>query len=455
MSSLFDLFGVGITEIVVGSCILYSMLAVAFFKKYAKILLMMIVPAIMFALLNISPESESASADMSNIAANIYRTCILLCGIIVIWIFLYTKDKTKIDDQYVILVLSSMLGGLVIAISRTWLMIFVGLELQAFAAYILVAIEKDQKTEASLKYFILGSIMSCIGLMGIALIYGATGSIKYEMISQCSNQTMFLVGIILVAANLLFKMGAAPFHFAVPDIYTQTNIFSLTSIITINKIGAFMVLFSVFAFGHKLSPQMMHGLFLVCALTCVLIGLGGALRQTSIRRLMGYGSIFNAAFLIISIIVDRWHIGLFYLMLYSLSTIMLFLNNAYIFGAHQTDVTIKDYSGLFGHSPTIAIAVSAILVSLIGIPPMSGFVGKYAVIFSALNERQYLPSVIMLLGSVVSAFYYIRVMSEIFSSNANNTTLECTDLHYTTKFALVFCSLITAFMGPIICFVVF
>jgi len=351
---------------------------------------------------------------------------LILIGAGLIFYFYLTVNNPKSlkRPEFAIILLISIVGMLLMISSNDLLSLFMSMELQSLSLYILVSFSRDDFTssEAGVKYFIIGSLSTCIFLFGTSLVYGLVGSTSFNEISVFmsdlySTPTMLIVGLIFILVSLSLKISAAPFHMWTPDVYQGAPSIITTLLSTLPKIAAFGVLIRllVYPFGEIIVDW--GKILIILSITSMLIGSLGALRQTDLKRLMAYSTINHIGFILMGLIPgseDGITSICIYLIFYITMNLGIFL---FILNMQRDQVSvtsIKDLSGLYRSQPLTAGCVSIILFSMAGIPPMAGFIGKLIILNIVIDNNLFFLAVIAVLTSVIAAFYYIRLIKSIF-----------------------------------------
>jgi len=343
----------------------------------------------------------------------------------------YVSKFSRFQGEYYALVLLAALGMMLMAATAELISIYVALELASLSLYALVGFLKDSKsTEASLKYLLLGAVASAVLLFGMALVFGFTGRTQLGEIAQVigamSPQGILaspglILGIVLLIAGFGFKIASVPFHMWVPDVYEGAPT-PITAYLSVgSKAAGFAIILRVFfsAFGLPAWLSLDWGLiFAVLAAIGMTVGNVTALLQTNIKRMLGYSSIAQAGYLMVGLatvglssaadVVGRSGI-LFFLASYSLTNLGAFTAIIAISNKINSDL-IGDYSGMGKRAPLLALALTLCLVSLIGMPPAAGFMAKFYIFSGAVQHGLLWLVVIAVLNSVISAYYYLRVV---------------------------------------------
>jgi NADH-quinone oxidoreductase subunit N len=343
----------------------------------------------------------------------------------------YVPKFARFKSEFHVLVLLSTLGMMLMAAATELISLFVALELTSISLYVLVGFLKNRKSsEASLKYLLLGAVASAVLLYGMALIFGFTGKTHLGEIAQViqamSLQTIaaspgLILGIVLMIAGFGFKIAAVPFHMWVPDVYegAPTPITAYLSVAS--KAAGFAIIlrvfYSAFSSPHWLSLD--WGLvFAVLATIGMFVGNITAIPQANIKRMLGYSSIAQAGYLLVALatvgvssaasVAGRSGV-LFFLVSYALTNLGAFIAIIAISNKVNSD-RIKDYAGMGKRAPLLALALTLCLISLIGMPPAAGFMAKFYIFSAAVNQGLLWLVIIAVLNSVISAYYYLRVV---------------------------------------------
>ncbi|MBD74738.1 MAG: NADH-quinone oxidoreductase subunit NuoN [Rickettsiales bacterium] len=375
-----------------------------------------------------------------------FMKCLLLIGSSII-IFMYitiNKDQNLNKIEFPILIVLSVIGMMFMVSANDILSLFLSMELQSLALYILVSFSRNEinSSEAGVKYFVIGSISTCIFLFGASLIYGFFGSTNFleisKILGQSSDIPLFLIiGVVFVLVSLSLKLSAAPFHMWTPDVYqgSPTLITALLSVVP--KVAAFAVTirFLVSPFGEINVDW--GKIIIILSITSMLIGSFAALFQTDLKRLFAYSTINHVGFMLIGLVpgTEDGIIGIsIYLILYLLMNLGVFfvILNLRIDGINVT--SIKDLSGYFSNNPFIAICMAIFVFSMAGIPPLSGFLGKLIILNVAIDNNLFYLAVIGVLTSVVAAFYYLRIVKLMFFDSSKEELDK--DINFETKVLL-------------------
>jgi NADH-quinone oxidoreductase subunit N len=314
------------------------------------------------------------------------------------------------------------LAGMVLMLQTTNLMmILIGLEIFSLTLYVLCGLTRGRvrSIESALKYFLLGAFSSGFLVYGLALIFGATGSLNLVDIAAHAEHAspMLIMGLGLVIVGLGFKIAIVPFHQWVPDVYTgaPTNVTAFMAAAT--KIVAFAALIRVLqgAFVHQ--PALWVPIITFLAVATMTVANLIALAQTNIKRLLAFSSIAHAGYLLIALVCVR-DIGVqaivFYLTTYAFMTVGAFAVAAAVGGGDRAEERgydfITSWAGLGARRPFLAVAMTIFLLSMAGIPPTGGFFGKYLIFQAAVDSKLWMLAIVGSLNAVVGAYYYLNVV---------------------------------------------
>jgi len=326
--------------------------------------------------------------------------------------------------EYLFLLTSSLFGLLLISYSNDFLTFFLGLETLSIALYVLCGYMKKWaiSNEASVKYFLLGSISTSFLLFGIALLYGATGSTSFDSLAHPQNQMLFLSGIGLITLSVLFKAAIVPLHIWAPDVYAgaPTPITGFMAVAT--KAGAFVILIRLFLQMYRQVDPIWNEMISLFAYATLIYANFLAIRQTQLRRFFAYSGISHAGFLLIPLAAatpDSASAMLFYLVVYTAATLGSFGILAVI-DSKMEGVTFQDLKGLFHRSPLLASIFTLFLLTLGGVPPTVGFFAKFYLFKVAFSAGNVGLVIVGLLTTILSAYYYLRIAQVMFDKSSEN-----------------------------------
>ena len=342
-----------------------------------------------------------------------------------IFILFISKDYLKNNNidkiEYPIIILASVIGMILMISSYDLIIFYLGLELQSLCLYILASIKReDQKsTESGLKYFILSSLATGLLLYGCSLIYGFTGSTNFEVISKSldSVNSGAIFGVVFVIVGLAFKVSAVPFHMWTPDVYEGSPTSVTAFFALVPKIAALSVFirFMYVPFGNIILQWQTIIIFL--SIASMLLGSVAAIGQNNIKRLMAYSSIGHMGYALAGLAAGT-NSGvqslIIYLIIYLVMNLGAFACILLLKRENNYYENINDLSGLSKNHPMIALCFLIIFFSLAGIPPLAGFFAKFYIFISVIEARMYTLAIIGLLATVISAFYYLKIIKIIY-----------------------------------------
>jgi NADH-quinone oxidoreductase subunit N len=368
---------------------------------------------------------------------------LLLClvsGLTVLLSYSYLKEERLQVGEYYAFVLLALAGMMVMVSAADLLTIYLGTELMSLSLYVMAGLKRAEprSLEASAKYFVLGAFSSGILLFGISLLYGATGSTRLPAIAAAVaghglDAPLPLVATILLAAGFGFKLAVVPFHMWTPDVY-QGAPTSVTAFMAVaSKAASFGAFLRVFVEGLGGLKTDWSFLFLLICIATLVLGNSVALVQTNIKRMLAYSSIAHAGYAMIGVVASGRSpelagdaIGvasvLLYLAFYAFMTFGAFAVVAMLRKGDVEGDEIEDFTGLAKRHPLAALLMLVFMVSLAGIPPTAGFIGKFYVFMSAVEAGLAWLAVVALVFAVVSAYYYLRVVMVMYMREPDAST---------------------------------
>jgi len=352
----------------------------------------------------------------------------------------------NLSGEFYVLALLTLLGQMIMISGNSFLVIYLGLELMSLSLYALVALRRDHaiSTEASMKYFVLGALASGFMLYGMSMIYGATGSLVMSQITEViasgsANKTVLALGLVFLVSGLAFKLSAAPFHMWAPDVYHGAPTSVTLLIGGAPKLAAFAVIIRILVEGLGGLAAEWQQMMIVMAIVSLIVGNITAIAQTNIKRMLAYSTISQMGFLLLGLLsgvfdgsdaasaANAYSSAMFYVITYVLTTVgsfavILFLSRSGFEADH-----LDDFKGLSQRSPWFAAVMMVLLLSLAGVPPMVGFYAKLAVLQAALAAGHLGLVIFAVLASLVSAYYYLRVVKLMyFDEPADTEAIEAT-----------------------------
>jgi len=342
----------------------------------------------------------------------------------------YVRKLGMEQGEYYVLLLIGVLGMMTMAASNDLVVSFLGLETMSIAFYILAGFARSEaaSNEAGLKYFLLGAFATGFLLYGIALLYGASGATNIEGIRAqlpvLAGTPLFVIGLGLLLVGLAFKVAVVPFHMWVPDVYegAPTTVSGFLS--TGGKAAAFSIFLLMFAPDVLTGVHAIREVISLLAALSMVVGNVMAIAQTSVKRMLAYSSIAHAGYLLAGVVAANAPGSngvLFYLMAYTLMNIGAFGVLVTMETGRGENLRLEDFAGLSARKPLVAGLMTVFMFSLAGIPPFAGFFGKYYVFLGAIQAGYTWLAILGVLMSVVSAYYYLRLVVLMYFSEIPST----------------------------------
>ncbi|HOX83432.1 MAG TPA: NADH-quinone oxidoreductase subunit N [Chryseolinea sp.] len=331
------------------------------------------------------------------------------------------------------LILFAIAGAICMVSFNNMAMLFLGIEILSISLYVLAGSNKESfnSNEAAFKYFIMGSFATGFLLMGIALIYGATGSFNITTIAAYISSHIdslpgfFYAGVLLMLIGMTFKISAVPFHFWAPDVYggSPTTITAFMS--TVVKVAAFGAFYKMFSFCfYPVHSSWVLVIQIMTVLTLVIPNIT-AVYQNNVKRILAYSSVGHVGYLLLAVVANTTGASgtiLFYLTAYSVASLLAFTVLHVVEGSEGNNA-LEKFNGLYKRNPWLASSLTIAMLSLAGIPPLAGFFGKYMV-FSLALQQGYVALVLLAVGtSLVGVYYYFKVIVAMFFKDSDEATL--------------------------------
>ncbi|WP_018259834.1 NADH-quinone oxidoreductase subunit NuoN [Methylobacterium sp. WSM2598] len=325
--------------------------------------------------------------------------------------------------EYPILIVLSSIGMLIMASANDLIGLYLGLELQSLAAYVIASFHRDdvRSTEAGLKYFVLGALSSGMLLYGASLVYGFTGSVSFPGIVTALRETQvnlgLVLGIVFVAAGVAFKLAAVPFHMWTPDVYEGAPTPVTAFFASAPKMAAMAMTVRVFVGAFPGVVEEWRQIMVFIAIASMLLGSFAAIGQRNLKRLMAYSSIGNVGYALIGLAAgteEGVRGVVIYMAIYLAMTLGAFAIILALRRGNRMFDTIDDLSGLSRTHPWLAFCLAMMMFSLAGIPPLAGFFAKFYVFAAAIKAGLVTLAVIGVVTSVVGAYYYLRIVKVMY-----------------------------------------
>ncbi|WP_202117324.1 NADH-quinone oxidoreductase subunit N [Clostridium chromiireducens] len=397
------------------------------------------------------PQSLFGGAYVIDSFSIFFKQLFLIAAVLTV---LISKDHlVSKQGEFYALIVSALLGMMIMVSSGELITIYVGLELMTISFCVLIAYKGNEKSkEASLKYLILGAMSSAIFLYGLSLIYGITQTTVIKEIAEvlASGQVtpLEILGMIFLIAGFAFKIAIVPFHMWAPDIYEGAPTSITVFLAVASKTAGLAVFLRLFMTGMSSISNYWIELIVVLSVLTLILGNLVAIPQTNIKRMLAYSSVGHAGYFLLGIIANS-SLGVAAILLYSL--VYLFANvgafGVVIAVSKETGSNeIKDYAYLAKRSPFLAAVMLISLLSLAGIPPLAGFIGKFYLFLSIIEKGQLWLAFLSLGMSVVSVYYYLKVVKVMYFGESPEK-LESITVSIGTRLALTVSMIVLVVLG--------
>ena len=370
----------------------------------------------------------------------------------------YAADRKMLHGgELFILSMFSLLGMFVMISGNNFLVLYLGLELLTLSGYALVALRRDNSnaTEAAMKYFVLGALASGFLLYGLSMMYGATGSLDLTAVFQATasghiKHQVLVLGVVFVVCGIAFKLGAAPFHMWVPDVYQGAPTAVTLMIAGAPKLAAFALMMRLLVDGMLPMAIDWQQMLLVLAVLSLLIGNLSAIAQTNLKRMLAFSTIAQMGFVLIGMLAgvnngntlsaaNAYSSAMFYMISYVLTTLGVFGVILLLAREGFESEEISDMAGLNQRSPLFAGVMAVCLFSLAGIPPLVGFFAKLSVLQALIASDQIsslVLAVFAVMMSLVGAFYYLRIIKVMYFDPPLTASTVSADNHVKVVLAI-------------------
>ena len=384
--------------------------------------------------------------------SNFFKIIILISSL-----FVLNSSKNYILDnklgkfEYPIIILLSILGMFFMVSSNDIILFYLGLELQSLSLYILASMDRDnlKSSESGIKYFVLSALSSGLLLYGCSLLYGFTGSTNFDLIADQLNKdnTGAVFAMVFILVGLAFKVSAVPFHMWTPDVYEGAPTAITSYFAVVPKVAGFAVLikFMLIPFSNILAEWQTIIIFM--SIASMILGSVAAIGQKNIKRLLAYSSIGHIGYALAGVatgVVSGYESAIIYIAIYVIMNIGAFSCLYLLKKEGEYKENISDLSGISKKHPILAISFLLILFSLAGIPPLGGFFAKFYVFTAVLEQQMYTLAIIGLLTTVISAFYYLKIIKTIYFDDSL-ITFDPTKNIFAQVSILISCGIITTF----------
>jgi NADH-quinone oxidoreductase subunit N len=428
-----DLYGIS-PILIVSVTALLALCVKALWKNSENAIFFManagIIAAMVLAVTTFAP-STTAFGGMVLVGgyASFFDILFLLCGLMTLLLSeSYLRKEGIFFGEYYVLILFALAGMMMMGSAGDLIIVFLGIELMSVCFYVLAGFRRttEHSNEAALKYFLLGAFATGFLLYGIALVYGTAGTTNLVQIaaqySTLVSAPWTIVGFGLLLIGFAFKVAAVPFHMWVPDVYEGSPTTVTAFMSTGGKAAAFAAFILVFSIPMAVGFERFAMLIAILAAASMIVGNLFGLAQTNLKRMLAYSSIAHAGYMLVGM-ASGLSIGLqgvlFYLLSYGFTNLGAFGVVSIIEGEHEGNLSYEQYAGLGSRKPLLAGLLSVFLFSLTGLPPFSGFVGKYYLFESAVQSHFTWLAILGVLTSLISAYYYLRVVVYMYFKDSD------------------------------------
>ncbi len=447
-----------IPEIIIALSALFLLLLGAFKEKSAELIgWLAIVVMVVVCFVIISQFGVQATlfhgAVIVDSFASFMKILVLVGTIFIILLsFHYMKSAALLSPEYIVMILFSVLGMMLMISANDLISLFLGLELQSFGLYVIAALRRDalRSSEAGLKYFVLGALSSGMLLYGASFIYGFTGATTFPEIATALQNAQgvkleLIFGLVFLLAGFAFKISAVPFHMWTPDVYEGSPTPVTAFFAAAPKIAAMALLMRTTLQAFPSVTIEWQQIIIFLSIASMLLGAFAAIGQSNIKRLMAYSSIGHMGYALVGLAAgnsEGTSAIVFYLVIYLAMTLGTF---ACILSMRRSEGMVEDIdelSGLAQNNLPMAFLLAMLLFSLAGIPPLAGFFAKFFIFSAAVKAGLYPLAIIGVLASVVAAYYYLRIIIIMFVKEPVEPFEPVPDTH---KFVIFVSSVIVIF----------
>jgi len=348
----------------------------------------------------------------------------LILGLVYIYSKFCLRQFRMFRADFYTLSLFALLGVMLLISANSLVTIYLGLELISLSSYALVAYDRDSKmgSEAAMKYFVLGSMASGMLLYGMAMIYGATGTLDLQQIAAAvselgSDNYLLIFGLVFLVVGLAFKLGVVPFHMWIPDVYQGAPVATTLFIASVPKMAAFAMAFRLLQTGLSDLQHDWSQMISILVVLSIILGNLAAIAQTNIKRMLAYSTISHMGFVLMGLLpgtASGFGAGMFYVIVYSMMSAAAF-GMIILLSARGVEADkIDDFKGLNQRNSWYAAVMAMVMFSMAGVPVFVGFFAKWLVIKAALDAGLFWLAIVAVVFSVVGAFYYLRIVKLMY-----------------------------------------
>lgn len=405
--------------------------------------------SIFFSLFTISNTTEYAFSNLFVLDrfAAILKIFVELTSIIA---FLYgrryVEERKFPQGEYYVLALLSVLGMLIVISANHLLTLYLGVELMSLPVYVMVGLwrEKIHCVEAAMKYFVMGAIASGLLLYGLSLLFGITGSMEISQIANAiangqAPSILLVFSMIFIIAGIVFKLGGAPFHLWVPDVYEGAPSSVTLFIATAPKLAAFALVVRFLDVAYFNLAHQWHDILIVVAVASMAIGNTVAMTQQNLKRMLAYSSIAHIGYMTLGFVAGGaagFSAALFYMLSYTLTGLGAFGILVILSGAGFDLEMISDCRGLSQRQPWLSFLLMLILFSLAGVPPLVGFIAKVGILEALIDSGQTTLAVVAIIFAIIGVYYYLRVVKVMYFEPPENRAMILSEGGWSERFIM-------------------
>ena len=377
-----------------------------------------------------APIHAFANHYINDTMASILKIVIcIISGFSLLYAYEYMHKYTKFSGEFFVLALFAILGIMILVSAHSLLTVYLGLELLSLSLYSMIAIQRQVSTaiEAALKFFVLGALVSGILLYGMSIIYGVTGSLELNAIAthiqDHTENPLLIFGLVFILVGIAFKLGAAPFHMWIPDVYQGASISATLFIASAPKIAAFAMAIRLLTNG--LQPLFIDWQSILIGLSVLSMAIGNivAISQTNIKRMLAYSAIAHMGYLLLGILSGTetgYAASMFYIISYAVMSLGAFSMVVLLSRKNFEAEKLEHFQGLAHRTPWFACMFLILMFSLAGIPPFLGFWGKWFVLQELIHAGLFEVAVIAVFLSIIGAYYYLRIIKLMYFDRAKS-----------------------------------
>jgi NADH-quinone oxidoreductase subunit N len=390
-------------------------------------------------------------------AAEILKVFSLLCvALVFVYARPYLVDRKQFQGEFYTLMIFAVIGVMLLVSAGNLVMVYLGLELLTLSSYGLVALNRDSplSSEAAMKYFVLGALSSGMLLYGMSMVYGAAGTLDLAALHGATGHSglphLMLFGLIFMLVGIAFKLGAAPFHMWIPDVYQGASTPVTTFIASASKLAAFGMAYRLLEAGMGDLSQYWQPMLAAIAVLSLAIGNLVAIVQSNLKRMLAYSTISHMGYLLIGLVnagPEGYASAMFYAISYALMGTAAFGVILALARAGFECEEIDDFKGLNQRSPWMAFLMMLAMFSLAGVPPLYGFFAKYLVLQAAIDANMLWLAIVGVVFAIIGLYYYLRVVKVMYFDKAEDGVQTRVQPDATLRVALSLNALVLVALG--------